>query len=713
MRRVLEEGDCVWHDGSEDTIYMHGRKSYHLPRLSETQKDSLRASGRFFLVEVKGGKLTVRPPKPPGYFVSSVVKSGRNAGTVQNTCTGSPLPKNKIEQVLAVAENGFDITGSEGKARVNLNRERMESLRNQGVWREWGVEPIATANPQTPDASPPPIYPNPDADVKMPDSPPRVSPLDPDTNDFEPDTKTPDDPSPRSQKKRVVALTGYSNTGKSHIMNDILDSVKRTVGNDGAHYTTAEVLAGTLFEKHRLFVLGTGYGNLHDLTGAGTDALSDTAASALEVLFQNPRGDAWDKFDTLMFEGSNPAKSLHAVHLSMLNDKEYETLLIYCEVPGQNTSNPFEHLHKNSVDEMLEGAHKTLFHRIETPGCGIDIVKTKVLDFLNLDFVVDSPASSIPLHPSFDAPEYTTEYLPEDRFNFALKGIEETCKPASLISILEKTFVDLTTFKAEHVFGETYADAERFVEDNITAVVDTPELFNLGDEDDSRKKATFKHSLLLHGPPGNAKTTWVKSTLKRRLHNFVMLAVKIGDLKDVRAKSTLINYVYEIARETAPALVFIDEIDGIASRTHLATRPALLEALDSMRGFVWTVAATNKPDILDEAISRTGRIDVKVEISNPDLAWCRAIVEDWLAESFSGHSISDATLSTYAHTLTSSSVAEIAGVLKKKHLDWVLEHKSIEIPITDEAFQTLMGFQASPSQTPNVQSTVIPTTGKN
>ena len=98
-----------------------------------------------------------------------------------------------------------------------------------------------------------------------------------------------------------------------------------------------------------------------------------------------------------------------------------------------------------------------------------------------------------------------------------------------------------------------------------------------------------------------------------------------------------IREVFSRARQAAPCIVFLDEIDALAPRrggggeNHVSERlvSQLLTELDGigeLRGVV-TLATTNRPDILDPALLRPGRFDIKIEVGPPDAATRQAILE--------------------------------------------------------------------------------------
>jgi transitional endoplasmic reticulum ATPase len=143
--------------------------------------------------------------------------------------------------------------------------------------------------------------------------------------------------------------------------------------------------------------------------------------------------------------------------------------------------------------------------------------------------------------------------------------------------------------------------------------------------------------ILLTGPPGSGKTLLAKAAARESGVNFIsvkgpeLLSKWIGDSeKGVRE-------VFKKARQAAPCIVFIDEIDALAPRrgggggeSHVTERVVSqllteLDGIEELRGVV-TLAATNRPDILDPALLRPGRFDVEIDMPLPDQAARRAIL---------------------------------------------------------------------------------------
>ncbi len=138
------------------------------------------------------------------------------------------------------------------------------------------------------------------------------------------------------------------------------------------------------------------------------------------------------------------------------------------------------------------------------------------------------------------------------------------------------------------------------------------------------------HGILLYGPPGTGKTLIAKAVAHRAKATFIRMSGTELVQKYIGEGAHLVRDVFDIAREKAPSIVFIDEIDAVGSRRTYdgttgssevnRTMVQLLAELDGFdkRGDVKIVAATNRIDLLDPALMRPGRFDRIIEIPLPD-----------------------------------------------------------------------------------------------
>jgi transitional endoplasmic reticulum ATPase len=145
------------------------------------------------------------------------------------------------------------------------------------------------------------------------------------------------------------------------------------------------------------------------------------------------------------------------------------------------------------------------------------------------------------------------------------------------------------------------------------------------------------HGLLLYGPPGCGKTYLVKAIAGSGQAN--VLSVKGAELlsKWVGESEKAVRELFRRAREAAPTLVFLDEVDALAPTRGQSTDggttdrvvAALLTELDGVESLhdVVVLGATNRPDLIDPALLRPGRLEKLVYVPPPDAAARTAILQ--------------------------------------------------------------------------------------
>jgi cell division protease FtsH len=145
----------------------------------------------------------------------------------------------------------------------------------------------------------------------------------------------------------------------------------------------------------------------------------------------------------------------------------------------------------------------------------------------------------------------------------------------------------------------------------------------------TRTGATAPKGALLTGPPGTGKTLLARAVAGES--GVPMFTATGSDFveKYVGVGAQRIRALFAAARKHERAIIFIDEVDAVARRrggngeiAHIESETTLIALLSEMDGFhkssVIVIAATNRADILDPAITRPGRLDRKVEVPNPD-----------------------------------------------------------------------------------------------
>ncbi|EGF78518.1 hypothetical protein BATDEDRAFT_37257 [Batrachochytrium dendrobatidis JAM81] len=213
-------------------------------------------------------------------------------------------------------------------------------------------------------------------------------------------------------------------------------------------------------------------------------------------------------------------------------------------------------------------------------------------------------------------------------------------KPGDLVGVNKESYLILDTLPAEYDARvkamevdekptEDYNDVgglDKQIEEMVEAIVlpmtQRDRFVNLGIKPPK--------GCLMYGPPGTGKTLLARACAAQTNACFLKLAgpqlvqMFIGD------GAKLVRDAFNLAKEKAPAIIFIDEIDAIGTKRFDSEKSGdrevqrtMLELLNQLDGFssddrIKVIAATNRIDILDPALLRSGRLDRKIEFPHPN-----------------------------------------------------------------------------------------------
>jgi 26S proteasome regulatory subunit T3 len=200
--------------------------------------------------------------------------------------------------------------------------------------------------------------------------------------------------------------------------------------------------------------------------------------------------------------------------------------------------------------------------------------------------------------------------------------------------------------------------------------------------------------VLLYGPPGTGKTMLAKAVAHHTTASFIRVVGSEFVQKYLGEGPRMVRDVFRLAKENAPAIIFVDEVDAIATARFDAQTGAdrevqriLMELLNQMDGFDQTVnvkviMATNRADTLDPALLRPGRLDRKIEFPRPDRRQKRLIFQVCTGKM----NLSDEVdLEDYVSRPDNISAADIAAICQAAGLNAVRKNRYIVLPEDMEA----------------------------
>eukprot|EP01025_Chloroclados_australasicus_P055342 TRINITY_DN6685_c0_g1_i2.p1 TRINITY_DN6685_c0_g1~~TRINITY_DN6685_c0_g1_i2.p1 ORF type:complete len:452 (-),score=60.64 TRINITY_DN6685_c0_g1_i2:48-1403(-) len=195
--------------------------------------------------------------------------------------------------------------------------------------------------------------------------------------------------------------------------------------------------------------------------------------------------------------------------------------------------------------------------------------------------------------------------------------------------------------------------------------------------------------VLLYGPPGTGKTMLAKAVAHHTTASFIRVVGSEFVQKYLGEGPRMVRDVFRLAKENSPAIIFIDEVDAIATARFDAQTGAdrevqriLMELLNQMDGFDQTVnvkviMATNRADTLDPALLRPGRLDRKIEFPLPDRRQKRLIFQVCTNKM----NLSDEVdLEDYVGRPDKISAAEIASICQEAGMQAVRKNRYVILP---------------------------------
>lgn len=245
------------------------------------------------------------------------------------------------------------------------------------------------------------------------------------------------------------------------------------------------------------------------------------------------------------------------------------------------------------------------------------------------------------------------------------------------------------------------ADEEKEELTELVAFLKNPKKF-------TEMGAKIPRGVLLVGPPGTGKTLLARAVAGEANVPFYSISGSEFVEMFVGVGAGRVRDMFKKAKENAPCIIFIDEIDAVGRQRgtgvgggHDEREQTLNQLLVEMDGFegnegVIILAATNRADVLDPALLRPGRFDRQVRVSNPDK---RARSQILKVHARNKHFAPDVDFDNIAQRTPGFSGAELANVLNEAALLAVRSgHQMITLSDVDEAIDRVIGGPAKKSR---------------
>ncbi|CAD8043377.1 unnamed protein product [Paramecium primaurelia] len=262
------------------------------------------------------------------------------------------------------------------------------------------------------------------------------------------------------------------------------------------------------------------------------------------------------------------------------------------------------------TDEQREDILKKLIKPLKVNNIDFYSLSRRTPGYVASDLFSLSKEAAVEAVKRLISSEETIEILPID-FEMALKKVQPTAKREGFAVIPDVTWSDIGSLQ----------ELRKELDNCLVLPIQNPEVFQ-------KFKVRPPAGVLLWGPPGCGKTLLAKAVANASRANFI--AVKGPEIlnKYVGESEKAIRGLFTRARASQPCIIFFDEIDAICpvrgnDGGGQVTERVVNQLLTELDGFedrkqVFIIAASNRPDILDPAILRPGRIDKPLYVPLPD-----------------------------------------------------------------------------------------------
>ena len=307
-------------------------------------------------------------------------------------------------------------------------------------------------------------------------------------------------------------------------------------------------------------------------------------------------------------------------------DQEISDLIDKHETIERNLTWEVRKLEKDKV--LLENENLRLDREVKSLKSEINRFRTPPLVLATVSELLDDNKTVV---KSSTGPSFLLKYSDKDASKMEIGArVALNQQTFSIVEVITSEKDPLVSGMEIEEKPDVSYDKIGGLKEQIRETIETVELPLKNPEIFEKVGITPPKGVLFYGPPGTGKTLLAKAVAHETNATFIKIVASEFVKKYIGEGSRLVRGVFELAKEKAPAIIFIDEIDAIAAKRLQGStsgdrevQRTLMQLLAEMDGFeargdVGIIAATNRPDILDPALVRPGRFDRIIEVPVPD-----------------------------------------------------------------------------------------------
>jgi transitional endoplasmic reticulum ATPase len=382
------------------------------------------------------------------------------------------------------------------------------------------------------------------------------------------------------------------------------------------------------------------------------------------------------------------------------------------EIKGKKKSTAAVVWQAHQQDEGLDFVRIDGYIR-QNIGVGIgDKVSVSKAEVKTAEKVILAPAANqnMKISPDFsayaknrldDKPLVKGDAVPIPMFGYVINFVVVQVAPHGIVKVAKTTEV---VIKEEPVsdslvkIGEVHYEdiggletEKRKIREMVELPLRHPELFE-------RLGVEPPRGVLLYGAPGTGKTLLAKAVANESDAHFIYISGPELVSKFVGESEEKLRGIFGEAKEKAPTIIFMDEIDAIAPRREEATNEVerrmvsqLLTLLDGItgRGQVIVIAATNRENSIDQALRRPGRFDREIEIGVPDRDARKEILQIHTRNTPLAKDVNLDELANSTHAYTGADLAALVREAAMATLRNILPKVMDENSVSNELLATL------------------------